>query len=443
LAVSAGFLSNVLLARLLEPEHYGAFLVAGTVVVFGVTIGVLGLDQTAVRLLSEALAARRYGRVVLTIRTLLAFGFWGSAGAIACFWLLKTYLFQNAFGVPILEICSLGIAVWLGAGAVQRIFAEIFRGLGDIRAATILGGIKGTGILTGLFTLVGILILAASGHARLESVVWLSALVSVGVAFVGGVWLWLRTNELVRRQEGEFTDATGGSSDGVTAAVLRVGTSLFLLSILVAIRTNIDIWLVGMWLTSTDVAVYGAPAKLVNLVFVPLLITNAALAPLIAEAFGQGGAARVEKVVRVAATLASIPAVTLTIIIGLFSANILGVVFGEFYRAGSAVLVILLIGQAANVLAGPYLLVLVMRGKERASVAGVLVGLLFVLLAAHPLISLWGVQGMAIATTAGRLVQIVVMLLVVRHTLSIKTEIYWSPVKAWRGLQDLWDQRSR
>jgi O-antigen/teichoic acid export membrane protein len=97
---------------------------------------------------------------------------------------------------------------------------------------------------------------------------------------------------------------------------------------------------------------------------VSLLIVNAVVPPLIAEMYAQGKKRELEQALRIIATIAGIPAFGIVLVFILFRGPILGLVYGDFYRAGSTVLMLLSLGQLVNVWAGSCGLTLIMTGHQ-------------------------------------------------------------------------------
>jgi len=96
-------------------------------------------------------------------------------------------------------------------------------------------------------------------------------------------------------------------------------------------------------------------------------------------------------------------------------------IFGDYYRSGGTVLIILSLGQAVNVYVGSCGYTLIMMGQQRillviaiiSAAVSVCCGLLWV--------QTWGATGVAVATTLGVSLQQILMLCLVRYQCGIWT----------------------
>jgi O-antigen/teichoic acid export membrane protein len=161
------------------------------------------------------------------------------------------------------------------------------------------------------------------------------------------------------------------------------------------------------------------------------------LAPLVARLHASGERQALEKVVRVAATSAAVLAVFVFVLIAVFGEWILGVGFGDFYRDALPVLRILMVGQLANVLAGPNMLVLTMTGHHRVALAGTALSATFVLVGAALLAPAHGAAGVALAAAGGILLQNAFLIVRVRRLVGISTHVVLSPRAFRRALSGL------
>jgi len=440
-ATLAAFALNIVLARLLEPADYGAYFIAVSLVTVAATIGLLGLDHAVVRLVSEALAQGRLQTMLRTIRTTLLLA---SAGAIAVSQLVvavKKPLLERALKVEVLTPLAWILGLWIAAAVLQRAVAETFRGLQSIRLATIFGGVKNAGILSSVALLLGVGLLHLTGHASLSALLWLSALSTVALTAVAAVVLRSFLEDLSGSRE--WSDESPAAVAAARASVLmRIAGPMMAVAVLAAVRTNMDIWLVGAFGSNEEVALFGAAARLVVLVFVPLQIMNSSLMPLIAEADASGGRAQLERTLRVAATAAGLPALVVSVALAALATPILGAVFGDFYRAAAPLLLVLLAGHLTNVLAGPNMLALMMRGEQKAAMLGMLVTVAYIAVAGWFLAPRLGPLGVAVASATGLLLQNCIMAALTRWRLSVWTHIFFSPRAAWLGLQELRGSRS-
>ena len=140
LALPAGMLQAMLLARLLSPGELGAYFLAMSLAGLAAIVAQIGMGRTMVLLVASALATDRPQAARHAIRVALALTC--LAGALTALaladgpgrWLVL--LLQDAAG---LQTVLGTVALLLLALALIDLFAEIFRGFHDLRWASLFG----------------------------------------------------------------------------------------------------------------------------------------------------------------------------------------------------------------------------------------------------------------------------------------------------------------
>lgn len=173
---------------------------------------------------------------------------------------------------------------------------------------------------------------------------------------------------------------------------------LFGMGLLSMIHSRADVLMLGALRGVEEVASYSVALLLASLAILILASANTALAPAFAELFASGDLDRLQqRVTRTtrAVLLASLP---LVLTLGLFGQFFLSI-FGPEYVQAYPALLILLVGQCANLVSGPNSILLVMTGQERPAVTGSAVGAGLYVILNLLLIPSWGMIGAALATT--------------------------------------------
>ena len=426
-----GIVTNGLLARMLSPQEFGAYLLALSVVSFGAVVGSLGLPKTVVRLVAENMGLSRFGRARRAIYTVLGIGVFGTLGVSLAYLLVgdpvSNSVFQPQYSSLLVGVTGL-MAGWIAISVVQEITAETFRGFHDIRWATLLGGLATGGKSGGLvmrIMLLGILALIGvkSGTTDLHTVM----LVSIGTGSVSvllSIWLlWAKVSSLGSKgaQEEEEPVSPKEVLDDAIPFLAIALTSFVLLSS--------DIWILGALGSGRDVAVYGAASKLVTFVGMPLLIVNLVLPPIVAEMYAQGKTARLERTLRTFSTLAGIPALLVLVGFMLLGGPILGLVYGKPIYQGLGAVLVLLILSAAKLVAvwsGSCGLVLQFTGHQTSMLrVSLLTSPLFFVVAilATGRYGPVGVAGAAALTTTA---QNVIMVLLAKRKTGMWTHVMFS-----------------
>ena len=421
-AVVLGLSSNILLARLLTPREFGTYLLVVSVVSACALVGCLGLNKATVRFVAEGLGLDQPGRTKRTIRTVIGLGVLGALGAGFAYLLANGFL-ERLFSAPALAAVAGLIAGWIVISTVQELCAETFRGFHDVRLATLFGSLaigNSAGLITrGLFLacLAGLWFGGAGADLRTILLVVVAA-GSVGVLMSGYV-LFVKAGAL-----GE--DPTPDGPKVELKGILAVSLPLLVTNLTAFALVYSDIWILAAFRSQEEVAVYGAAARFMTLVTMPLMVVNAVLPPIIAELYARGERSRLEQTMRPIATLTGVPALLVLVMFVVAGAPILGLVYGEFYRDGALVLALLSLGKLAAVWAGSCGLALQMTGHQTLMMwISVFSGLLFVVGA------LWAVQefgavGVASVAAASVAFQNLLTVLAVKAKTGIWTHVAFS-----------------
>jgi O-antigen/teichoic acid export membrane protein len=206
-------------------------------------------------------------------------------------------------------------------------------------------------------------------------------------------------------------------------------TSLILLS-------SADLWILGAFRSQEEVAVYGAAARLVALITMPLLMTNLVLPPIIAEMYAEGRTARLERTLRSFSTMSGIPSLLLLIAFVLLGGPMLGLIYGSYYQSGAMVLVLLSVGKLAAVWSGSCGAVLQFTGHQRSMLwINLLISPLFII-GALLVVREYGSIGVASMTAAGTVLQNVIMVLVAKRKTGMWTHVSLSLSPLRQGLSN-------
>jgi len=404
---------NVLLARLLAPDDLGAYFLILTLVSISALLAQMGLSQTAVRTIAEALGKGMPGRTHAIIRSILRYAVAGTV--LVTVGLLVgggKWIALHVFGSP--TIAGLvGVAtVWVAVLTFQNLIVEMFRGFHDIRLATIFGGM----VTGGLSAIIFLLIWLIQGHASLEHAIVFIIVSGVVNLLVSAVFLrWKVT-------------ALKGGDRSMENSILKIAIPLLLNNVTMFVLTQADIWILGAFRPHNEVALYGATARFIILIDMPLLIVNAVLPPLVTLLFVQGKKEELQSTLQTTATLAAIPALAVTLAFLLFGNPILGLVYGEYYRGGSLILRVLSVGQILNVVAGSCGLTLIMTGHQFTLLKITILTGIITVVGDLWVVTVYGPLGVAVVTASALILQNVMMLLFVKRQVGVWTNaLFMSP----------------
>lgn len=387
----SGVLISALLARLLYPEELAAYFLTFSLVSFIVVVVQLGMTNSIVRFVAEAVAVRQYarGRSAIQKSLLLTLGASATAGIVLLNggWLwLSTHVAHSKLvsGVSLAGVC------WMFLLAFQGLLAEIFRGFNDIKSATIFGGL--TTALLSLAMFAGLY--AVSERGGLDKIVLISVLAVCGSVLLALPFMSRNISGLAKR--GDVMTA----KELLTVSFPLWGSYLFLFVLLQA-----DVWILAAFRPQSEVAIYGAASRLASLIALPLMVVNAVIPPIMANYYARDMKQELEKVLRTVATLSGVPLVIIILVLIPFGGFVLRLTFGSFYEAGAVAFTLLCIGQIVNVWMGSPGLLLVQAAKQRVLFVITLCNGVVTLLLLILLVRLGGYNGAAAASMLGVIFQ--------------------------------------
>ncbi len=359
-AIASSFVLNLVLARSLAPSDYGVYFVVMSTMIILATVGTAGMDRVAVRFIAARKAMGDWNDVRAVIRRCLRTVVTATALLCAAFYLLVPWFFTHVVKIPAAISLSWLMVLWLFFSTVQRQLAETFRGLNDIRGATLFGGFRNNGILSSVFTCGAVLALWASGTINLETVFAATVCTSLLVVIVAG---WTLRNRLRVLDAAPQTAMPFGEWN--TLRVLHEGWPLWLASLISVLRAQVNGWFAAAFDSADQVALFAVADRFALLLTAPLTIVNMLLPPVVAELHARGENKRMERVVQAVGGLASLPCVAILVLIVLAGRQAVGLLFGEHYEAAYPMLVVLCVGQIAAIATGSWQVVLPMTGLRR------------------------------------------------------------------------------
>lgn len=404
-----GLLLAGLLARLLSPAEMGLYFLAFNLATFFSILGRGGLENTLLRFIAQANARNQSARLWSILRKGGILVFTGASLAALIAALLVPWLDIRLFHSQGLSAIVYFVSGWSALLALQFVAGEVFRGFQEIKWAVLFSG-----LLTAL-TSVLLLGLAAWMGITLVLTTVLIIVILAMVASNGFALLVLR-HKLKALPRDQDNQVSYGELLDHSWPLLINALTLFLLS-------QSDLWLLGAFASENEVAIYGATSRLVLLTAMSLAIVNALVPPLIARMHAQNDTTRLELLLRTVATLAAIPALAVLMLFILFSDAIMALVYGEFYRTGGLVLLILSIGQIVNVLVGSCGYVLIMTGHRKTTMFISLTSAFLAIGAGFFLIKQHGVIGLASAYAIALSFQQIAMWLFARLHCKIWTHV--------------------
>jgi len=198
LSMVCSFALTIVLARGLSPTDYGYFFVALNTVVIMVNVGMIGMDRVVVRFASMRIAHQ--DQAGLPRLVLSCFGMVLLGAGITClgFALFARKFFSGLLNMPGLILYLGVITAWMFSATAQGQLTETFRGLNDIRFASLFGGVRSNGILNALIVTFLAAAFWLTGYLTLSialSIMLATSILIVCIALITLAWLLRNARE--------------------------------------------------------------------------------------------------------------------------------------------------------------------------------------------------------------------------------------------------------
>jgi len=394
IAIGGGILVQIIIARNIDIADFGIYSLVTTLTFLGAIVLRCGLHSLAVRRLAQLRSGDDLSEVHVEARRIATVGIVVAGAALPVLGLVGLPLVNRVFLDSRLGPGTQWVvAVTICVEAVRFVFSEAFRGLHRQVAATLLGNAGRTVlVVAAVVTTVTI-----AQDIDLTTTLILVLAASALTAMIGGLSLWIRTAQPAGSRPTLSTQHARQTIRG-GAPFLVTELSMFILALG-------DVLVVGLIGTHDDVAIYTAALRAAAMLAVPVYVLVGLLNPVISSAWARGETDRLQRTLRLCLTVVLVPTVCGLTVIVLFGGEILALLFGEPYSRGAIFFIVLAVGAAVNVVFGMGFQVLMQCGRARVATAVTIVFSAATLLGELVLAQVWGVPGVAIASTSGFVLQ--------------------------------------
>lgn len=405
--VGIGFGVQVLLARVLGADTYGAFVYVHSWTILLLILARAGLGTASLRFVAAFSARRDWPRLRGFLRTTRTVVMVASV-TVACGTAAAVLALGPRLSDPVRDT-FLVACLTMPPYALLQVSGFALRGLKRVLLSQAPVQVLQPVVL-GL--LVVAVVVAMPGRLDAPTTMLLQ-LVSVCAA-LAVTWVGLRRSVPV--------EARRASPHSDAKAWMRVAAPLLVYNALYVGMQRTDILLVGSLLGSAEAGIYASAARVAFVITFGLVAVNAWAAPLISDLHARGDREGLQRLVRLAAR--GIFAMTLPLFAGilLFGRDVLGLFGPEFVRAYTP-LVILAGAELLNALAGPVGFLMTMTGRQGLAARILAVHAVLLLALAFLLIPRLGLEGAAIATAVGRGGWNLTMVVAVWRTMRLRATI--------------------
>lgn len=416
-----GYLAlNGFAGRLLGVDEFGTFVVLVTAATTIGQIGLLGIHRGGLRDAALMdLRDARHDSAVATLRAEARGVSWIALPVVALATGVTTLIVGGAGDVESLFF-AIAMASLVLLGGEQKLRANLLRGFGRARTASLIeGGAGGTVVVLLQALGVGLLLAAEPAAGLLAALAVMVAGYAVPVAaghgLLHGIW---RRNVPVTPPWLALRSASGRHWRFGAAQVATFA------------GPNVEIWVAGLVLLAADVSRFAAAQRVAVLLLLPLTPLQLALAPAIARLVAGGQREELALLVRTAAAIATGLAGLAFVGLLLASDRIVTAVFGGTFGSSGALLVVLACGALVNVSTGLCGTVLAMADRAGTVAAFMWGSLLLRVGLGVPVATIAGVEGLAILNALVTAVTWLGLLYAARRQLGVWTSPTLRPALA-------------
>ena len=405
LSVGLNFGYNVVLARFLGAQGAGVYYLALTVTTLASVLGRVGLDHTLLRFTAASAIQEDWGRVADIYRKGIYLSTGASLAAAVVLYFSAQEIAARIFSEPELASPLRVMALGIPFLSLLTLHSQLLKGLKKVGAALF---IQGAGV-----SLIGLPLLVVLAGALGVKGAALAYVAATMLAFLLGAGLWRRAVPRVKHIRSTFD------------IHLLVRTSLPLLwaAIMMFILTWVDTIMLGIWVESAYVGIYGAVLRVARLTSFFLLAVSSIAAPKFAALYEQRDMQGLKQVTQGTSKLVIVLSLPLVAIFLLAPRAVLGV-FGPAFEAGATTLKVLSIGYFINTMAGVVSYLLMMTGNQQAVSKIMTVAALLNAGLNYLLIQPFGMLGAGIATATTMIFTAVVFVWVVYKKLGFMPVVF-------------------
>jgi len=341
-----GYVFTLLVARKFGADIMGVFALSITVLSIASVIGRLGLDTALLKFVAEYSAQGRHDQVNGIYKKTLRIAIPFSVILSIFFYILSPYIAAYGFHNEALTFSFRIVSLAVLPSVLLLINTQALRALKQIKESSFFQNVSNYLFASGFI----ILLLMISEGRNIPILAYLMALIA-GLAVSGILWT---------RRRGQTIDNYDVMK---TRQLLKVSIPMLLSNSMFLLMGWVTILMLGYYRPESDVGIFNVAFKIASLTGIALVSTNTIMGPKIAEFYGRRDIAGMGKSARQSAGLVFWVTLPLACILFLFPGPVMSF-FGDEFRAGALVLIILTVGQFVNAAVGPVGLLLQMTGKQ-------------------------------------------------------------------------------
>ena len=370
---------NAILARMLGADGVGIYFLSLTVVTIASVIARLGLDHALLRFIAASKAAENWDEVNGVYRVGIKTSLVVSCIITTIVYFSSESIAHVVFGKEELIVPLKYMSISIVPFSLLTLYSEILKGVKRIGNAMLVQSLA-----IPLFSIPIYLLITKKFNVIGATIAFT---VSTILVLIMAHILWLRAIPRDKRLKSSFD----------YKKLFNTSLPLFGIAILNLLIGWTDTIVLGIWLDSTSVGIYGIAFRIATITSFVLVSVNSIVAPKFAALYANGEMEALAKLARQSARLMITFAAPLLFIFIIFPKWLLAF-FGAEFKEGALALTILSIGQFINVATGSVGYLLIMSGNQRIVQNVTFISATINVLLVTTLVPVLGITGAAIGT---------------------------------------------
>lgn len=398
---------NVLVARMLGAEGTGLYFLALTLVSIATTVGRCGLDSTLLRFIAAHSSKNEWAQVKGAFQKGILTSCIVSFFLSVVLFILAPWLATQVFNKPDLEkpLCILSFAVT--PFALYWVVAEALKGLKRI------------------------------SNSQLIQVFFPPALSSIGLLMIGSSWGVVGTSFVylvsaysvllisLLYWKLAISPYQNITPDFPWKNLFNSCLPLLLIHVMYLIMNWTSTFTLGIWGTKADIGIFSVAQRTAMLITFVLTAVDNVVAPKFSAIYATGDMNALSALARQSTKTTAIFSIPILAIF-ILAPNLIMGFFGEEFRSGQWLLVILCLGQIVNIATGSVANLLIMSGNERLMIKNAIMVTILLVILNLLLVPKLGSLGAAISTAICMAILNIGYLYIVWRVLGI-----W-PIPTWK-----------
>lgn len=411
--VCAGFISTIILVKLLNTTQFGVYAFFLSVLSILIIPSTMGIPEVVLREVAKNSNIKQKNKLKLVLLWARNATFFCSILSMFIFIIFynfydfsKLALDKNIFLLLCLIIC-------IPLSSINAVRSSALLGLNEPIIGQIIENLVRP---LSLLVLLLITLLLIDGTIKAEVGLYIYAC-SLIISFFTGLYFLIKKTPNFGSEKIEVTFKD-------TLFLTKSALPLAFISGLYIVSQQIDLILLGFISTVENLAIYKIAIQLSVLIIFGQQVLRAVVAPKFSKLWDEGKIIDLQRISIISSRVSLFSAIVIFYVFYLFGEYILKYFFGEHYLSAYIPMLIICGAQIINAATGSTGLLLNMCGKEKQSIFGLIIGCVVNLLVSIILIPIYGVVGAAIGTASGIIVCNILLWIAVRKNLKIRPSAF-------------------